>query len=74
MGKTITLSLATFLLTVPACAQLFVDYTGNVGIATETEGFEPFLMVGDHSFLEGSNISIGVAATPEFKANKSNII
>lgn len=73
MGKTIILSLATFLLTSPACAQLFVNYSGNVGIATETEEFEPFLMVGDHSFFEGSNISIGVAATPEVKANKSNI-
>lgn len=52
----------------------FIYNNGKVGIATQTEVFEPILMVGDHSYFGTSaNASIGTGATPYVKNNTNNI-
>lgn len=53
-------------------AQLAVNYGNQVGIGTETEFFDPILMVGDHSFYDGNGYNIGIAGSPE-TMNKNNI-
>ena len=55
-----------------ANAQLVVNFDNNVRICTETEGLKPLLMVGDNSYFEGNNISVGTAVAP-MVLNQNNI-
>ena len=51
----------------------FIYKNDKVGIVTETEVFEPLLMVGDHSYFgTTANASIGTAGTPAL-INNNNI-
>lgn len=64
MNKIICVSSIMLLMAVSAQAQ-FIYKNNKVSIATETEVFEPILMVGDHSYFGTSaNASFGMASTP----------
>ena len=64
MKKNICISCFMLLMAITAKAQ-FIYNNDKVSIATETEVFEPILMVGDHSYFGTSaNASIGTASTP----------
>lgn len=64
MNKSICVSSIMLLMAVSAQAQ-FIYKNNKVSIATETEVFEPILMVGDHSYFGTSaNASFGMASTP----------
>ena len=61
-------------LVITAKAQLIVNDDQKVAIGTETEEFEPSLMVGYHSYFgTAANVSIGTAATPSVNCSNNNI-
>lgn len=64
MKNNICITCFMLLIAVSTQAQ-FIYNNDKVSIATETEVFEPILMVGDHSYFGTSaNASIGTASTP----------
>lgn len=65
MKKHKTIPVIMFLMSTSCWAQLNVNYDLKVGIGTETEYFQPMLMVGDHPYFDESdyyNIGIGASA------------
>lgn len=72
MKKNIFLSFVMMLLTTVSRAQLLVNMDQKVGIGTETEYFQPILMVGDHGLFADTCYNIGIGASPDV-ANKNNI-
>lgn len=73
MKNNICITYFMLLIAVSAQAQLIYN-NDKVSIATETEMFEPSLMVGNHSYFGTSaNASIGTASTPK-DCNSTNKI
>lgn len=73
MKKIIIVPIGLLLTASAAKAQLNVNYDLKVGIGTETEFFQPILMVGDHTYFDESvYYNIGIGASPEV-ANNNNM-
>ena len=73
MKKNICL-FSILLMATSAKAQLIVNDDQKVAMGTETEVFEPSLMVGNHSYFGASaNASIGTATTPIVTNSTNNI-
>lgn len=71
MKKTLLL-LACIGITFTSSAQLKVDYTGHVSVASTFSISKPRLIVGD-SWFNSTGSSVGVSATPEVKNNCYNV-
>lgn len=52
-------------------AQLLVNMGQKVGIGTETEDFQPILMVGDHGLFVDTCYNIGIGASPDVMNNNN---
>lgn len=74
MKKSICISSFILFMATTTKAQLIVNDDQKVAMGTETEVFEPSLMVGYHNNFETSaNASIGTAATPIVTNSTNNI-
>ena len=72
MKKIIIVPVGMLLLATASRAQLSVNCGQKVGIGTETELFQPILMVGDNSYFdESNNYNIGIGASPDVMNNNN---